>query len=281
MRPATSTSFVAIDTTRWPAHVARHTNRRRPAGESRVCNRSAPRPRSPAPRPDPAPPATPPSGIFLGGWTVSAHVYVPGLPPGWACPEQPGFGETEGRFAAYVDWATRAGARHATRRVHLAGHSLGGAVAIAVAAREPGRVHRVTAFGPAGLPVEHGLRQAARDVVANGLGLRLGAGAASRSALRALDHPRAALRLAREVERLDLTRELGRAARDGRRARGGGEPRRPRRDAGDVPPPGRRSAAGATSRTTTGRDHLWVMTSPERLRQRSWRGEEGGTPAPT
>ena len=111
------------------------------------------------------------AGIFLGGWTVSAHVYVPGLPPGWACPEQPGFGDTDGRFAAYVDWAAGLVRRHA-EPLHLAGHSLGGAVAIAVAAREPGRVHRVTAFGPAGLPVEHGLRQAARDVVANGLGMR-------------------------------------------------------------------------------------------------------------
>ena len=86
---------------------------------------------------DPTP--EPPRGLFLGGWTVSAHVYVPGLPPGWSCPEQPGFGETDGRFAAYVEWATRLVRDHAAP-VHLAGHSLGGAVAIAVAAREPGRL---------------------------------------------------------------------------------------------------------------------------------------------
>ena len=179
--------------------------RRRMTGVQSLRRLAAPLPAANA---APAPTAALPPGIFLGGWTVSAHVYVPGLPPGWLCPEQPGFGETEGRFAAYVDWATRLVREHGAP-LHLAGHSLGAAVAIAVAAREPGRVHRVTAFGPAGLPVEHGLRQAARDVVANGLGLRLGAGAASRSAPRALDHPRAALRLAREVERLDLTHELG------------------------------------------------------------------------
>jgi pimeloyl-ACP methyl ester carboxylesterase len=160
------------------------------------------------PAPRSAPDSGPPDGIFLGGWSVAAHAYEPGLPAGWTCPQQPGFGETGGRFAAYVEWAAGL-VRARGVPTHLAGHSLGGAVAIAVAAREPGLVPRVTAFAPAGLPVEHGLRHAARDVVANGLGLRLGASAASRSAIRALDHPRAALRLAREVERLDLTRELG------------------------------------------------------------------------
>ena len=219
----------------------------------------------PAPRPDADLPATPPAGIFLGGWTVSAHVYVPGLPPGWACPEQPGFGETAGRFGAYVDWAAALVRAH-DAPVHLAGHSLGGAVAIAVAAREPGRVHRVTAFGPAGLPVEHGLRQAARDVVANGLGLRLGAGAASRSALRALDHPRAALRLAREVERLDLTSEL-------RALRAAGVALVVVASNGDrvsTPAMCRRLAGlggGRYVEDREGRDHLWVMTSPERMRQ--------------
>lgn len=211
-----------------------------------------------------APRAEPP-GIFLGGWTVAAHVYAPGLPPGWACPEQPSFGETEGRFAAYVDWAW-ALVRERDAPVRLAGHSLGAAVALAVAAREPGRVHRLTAFGPAGLPVEHGLRQAARDVVTSGLGLRLGPGAASRSALRALDHPRAALRLAREIERLDLTRELGVVRAAGVEllvvaSRG---------DRVSTPELCRRLAAlggGRYVEDETGRDHLWVLTDPERLRR--------------
>ena len=205
-------------------------------------------------------------------------MYVPGLPPRWLCPEQPGFGETEGRFAAYVDWAIELVREHGAP-LHLAGHSLGGAVAIAVAAREPGRVHRVTAFGPAGLPVEHGLRQAARDVVANGLGMRLGAGAASRSALRALDHPRAALRLAREVERLDLTHELGMLRATGVEllvVAGQG-------DRVSTPAMCRRLAelgGGRYVEDETGRDHLWVMTTRSGCGG-TWRADDGrgaGTP---
>jgi pimeloyl-ACP methyl ester carboxylesterase len=205
-----------------------------------------------------------PDGLFLGGWSVAAHAYEPGLPAGWSCPEQPGFGDTDGRFAAYVEWAAGL-VRERGVPTHLAGHSLGGAVAVAVAAREPGLVPRVTAFGPAGLPVSHGLRHAARDVVANGLGLRFGASAASRSAIRALDHPRAALRLAREVERLDLTRELGllrHAGVDLRVVAGRG-------DRVSTPELCGRLAALGGGRCVVdedGRDHLWVLTQPERLR---------------
>ena len=210
-----------------------------------------------------APDAVRLDGIFLGGWSVAAHVYEPGLPAGWSSPEQPGFRETGGRFAAYVEWAAGL-VRARGVPTHLAGHSLGGAVAIAVAAREPGLVPRVTCFAPAGLPAQHGLRHAARDVVANGLGLRLGASTASRSAIRALDHPRAALRLAREVERLDLTRELD-------LLRLAGVELLVVAAAGDrvaTPDLCRRLAALGGGRCVVddgARDHLWVLTSPERL----------------
>jgi pimeloyl-ACP methyl ester carboxylesterase len=202
--------------------------------------------------------------VFLGGWHASADAYQPGLPPGWTCPEQPGFGETGGFFAAYVDWALRL-VRAAGGAAHIAGHSLGGAIAIAVAAREPGRVARVTGFAPAGVPWSSGaLRAAARDMIGNGLGRRRAPRAGSRSVPAALEDPRAALRLARTLERLDLRHELERVRAAGTEllvvgARGDrvAEPEACRRIA--------ELGGGRYVEDAAGRDHLWVMTDPCRL----------------
>ena len=98
----------------------------------------------------------------------------PGAATRLALPRAAGVRRDGGTLRGELRLGNEAGTR-ARRPAPPGGPLAGAAVAIAVAAREPGRVHRVTAFGPAGLPVEHGLRQAARDVVANGLGKRLGA----------------------------------------------------------------------------------------------------------
>jgi pimeloyl-ACP methyl ester carboxylesterase len=212
----------------------------------------------------PAEPSPAPVGLFLGGWAVAADAYRNGLPHGWRCDEQPSFAETGGRFGAYVDWAL--GLLPADGApVRLAGHSLGGAVAIAVAARLPSRIASVTVFGPAGLPTPGGLRRAARDVISSGLHLRLSTMTASRSALRTLDSPRAALRLAREVERLDLAAELA-VLHDA------AIPFTVVSAAGDhVAPPDvcRRMAllgGGSLVVDEAGYDHLWVITRPEAMR---------------
>jgi pimeloyl-ACP methyl ester carboxylesterase len=211
-----------------------------------------------------AAPEEPSLRAFLGGLSVAARVYAPGLPAGWSCPEQPGFGQTGGRLGAYVAWAT-ALVRAADGPVHLAGHSLGAAVAIATAASEPGRVARLTVFAPPGLPASGGgLRAAARDVLANGLAGRLGARTATGAALRMLDHPLAALRLARALVALDLRRELARVDAAGIRLDVIGA-------AGDrvaVPRACRRLAelgGGRYLEDAGGRDHLWVLTEPRRL----------------
>ncbi len=209
-----------------------------------------------APRPAPA-------GLFLPGWSATPDAYRRGLPDGWRSPPQPTFAQTDGRFAAYVAWARELVAS-TTGPLRLGGHSLGGAVAIAVAALEPGRVEEVVAVAPAGLPLPGAIRRSARDLIGNGLRGRLVGAGFGRAAARVVAAPWQALALGRELAALDLAHELRRLAEHGTRlvvVSGAGDR--------VVPPEAcarmARLGAGVHLRDPGADDHLWVVTRPQRL----------------
>src|SRR5215468_10988622 len=106
--------------------------------------------------------------LFVPGWGAPGGVYRDGLPPGWILLSPPSFRESGGRLDRYVAWLLReVDARE--RPVALAGHSMGGALALLAAVGAPESVERLVLVGPAGLrltkPVvisaAHFLRQAA------------------------------------------------------------------------------------------------------------------------
>ena len=147
------------------------------------------------------------SHLFVPGWGAPASLYRAGLPDGWDVLELPTFSKTRGEFARYRDWL-RAAVAARPHRLTLAGHSMGGALAVLVAVDEPERVERLILVSPAGLPLAKPLRGSALA----GLG-QIFRGCYPPAALRQmtanmLSAPRAALRLAREVHDLDLTPEL-------------------------------------------------------------------------
>ena len=152
--------------------------------------------------------------LFLPGYGASGRLYAPGLSAGWCALEPPSFRATNGAFAEYVRWVGRE-LRRTDEAVWLAGHSMGGALAVAAAAAEPDRVARLTLISPAGLPL--------RKPIAASLALFARQAALGRYDLRMLRHevidavraPRAALRLAHAVRNLDLAGQMRKLRRIG------------------------------------------------------------------
>jgi len=153
-------------------------------------------------------------GLFVPGWGATAGLYAAGLPEGWEALELPAFRTTRGELTAYRRWL---GAELTHRRtpVALAGHSMGGALALLAAVDQPELVEKLILLSPAGLPLRKPLwastatfvRQAARGCYP--------AGELSRALLGTASAPRAALRAARSVHDLDLTPELERICAQG------------------------------------------------------------------
>jgi pimeloyl-ACP methyl ester carboxylesterase len=149
------------------------------------------------------------SGLFVPGWGAGAGLYAAGLPAGWQTLELPSYGVTGGALSAYRRWLEEEIASR-SKPVLLAGHSMGAALAILVAADRTTEIERLILLSPAGLPLTKPLAasfvtflgQIARGWYPLGELLR-----AVRSTTRA---PRAALGLARAVRELDLTPELER-----------------------------------------------------------------------
>ena len=150
--------------------------------------------------------------LFVPGYGASGHHYVRGLSPGWRALEPPTFRTTSGSFPAYVHWL-QSELRRDDETVWLAGHSMGGALAVAAAAAQPARVARLTLISPAGLPlrkpISASLARFCKQVV---LG-RYDVHAVLRDAHQALSAPRAALRLAQTLRRLDLSGQMQRLSR--------------------------------------------------------------------
>src|SRR5262245_24417581 len=148
------------------------------------------------------------SQLFLPGWGAPAELYSPGLPAGWDVLELPAFAVSGGSFASYRRWLELE--LRGRGRSSLAGHSMGGALAILAAAEMPELVERLVLIAPAGLPLDKPIRQSLRDFLGQ---LRRGdyPRPLAFSALLALARaPHAAFILAQQVRALDLRRECAR-----------------------------------------------------------------------
>jgi pimeloyl-ACP methyl ester carboxylesterase len=149
-----------------------------------------------------------PHSLFLPGWGAPARLYVPGLPEGWEVLELPSFRKTRGELPAYTAWLVEEIA--ARGRAALAGHSMGGALALLAAVERPDLVERLTLLSPAGLPLTKPIPSSlvtwTRQVVTGRFPLRQ----VGRSVVRVGLAPKSALRLGRFVHQLDLRPELER-----------------------------------------------------------------------
>jgi pimeloyl-ACP methyl ester carboxylesterase len=147
------------------------------------------------------------SGLFLPGWGASAGLYRRGLPCGWTVLDPPAYALTHGDLGAYREWVGGLlGDR--SEPVRLAGHSMGAALALLAAAARPERVKELVLLAPAGLPLDKSLPASAATFVAQIARRAYPAGEICRCLLATARAPRAALRLARTIHRLDLSAEL-------------------------------------------------------------------------
>ena len=147
------------------------------------------------------------TGIFVPGWGAPASLYRRGLPAGWQVVELPTFRRGRGDLDRYRD-VVRAAVVAAGGPMTLAGHSMGGALALLVAVDEPQLVERLVLVSPAGLPLTKSLRASALTFLG-----QVRRGSYSLSTLRQMfvntaGAPLRALALARAVHGLDLTPQL-------------------------------------------------------------------------
>jgi pimeloyl-ACP methyl ester carboxylesterase len=201
------------------------------------------------------------ANLFVPGWGATAGLYS--LPAGWEALELPSYRSTRGEFRAYRRWL---GEEVARRRapVVLAGHSMGGALALLAALDRPESVERLILVSPAGLPLSKPMRASAVTSVRQFLRGCYPAGELWRVVVGAAAAPRAALRLARKVHDLDLSPEL-------ERIRASGVPCTVLGCASDELTTGAHcrelaAALAARYREVHARDgHIWPITEPERL----------------
>jgi pimeloyl-ACP methyl ester carboxylesterase len=150
--------------------------------------------------------------LFLPGWGAPPALYAAGLPRGWRVLEPPPFSESGGSLAYYRHWIVEA-LRAEPEPVILAGHSMGGALAIHAAATAPERVAGLVLVSPAGLPLTKPIPASLGSFF-----LQLGAGRyplreTMREVRRILTAPRRALQVALAVRALDLSAEMERVRR--------------------------------------------------------------------
>jgi pimeloyl-ACP methyl ester carboxylesterase len=203
------------------------------------------------------------NGLFVSGWAATTGLYLAGLPEGWEALELPSFRTTRGELSTYRRWLGAEIARRPTP-VALAGHSMGGALALLAAVDQPELVEKLILLSPAGLPLSKPMWASTATFAGQVARRCYPAGELWRAVARMATAPRAALRLARSVHDLDLTPELERI-----RAH-----RIPCTVVGSVsdelttPAHCRRLAAllDATYREVDASEgHIWVITEPARL----------------
>ena len=145
--------------------------------------------------------------LFLPGLGARSTLYRSGLPDGWTSLDPPGFGATGGDWLAYRRWIVDELDRRA-RPVELAGHSMGGALAIAAAAARPDVVRRLLLISPAGLPLAKPMRKSLADFLRQAVRGRYPLPELLRSLAAVAAAPADALRLAQCVRALDLSEEM-------------------------------------------------------------------------
>jgi pimeloyl-ACP methyl ester carboxylesterase len=106
--------------------------------------------------------------LLLHGWGVSSELFTPileGLQPGrqLIVPDLPGFGATPEPGSPwsvheYAAWCIALLDRLGVETCDLVGHSNGGRIGIAMAARHPGRISRMVLTGSAGVRPRRSLR---------------------------------------------------------------------------------------------------------------------------
>ena len=149
------------------------------------------------------------TGLFVPGWGATAGLYVAGLPEGWEALELPAFRTTRGELLAYRRWLGAEITRQRTP-VALAGHSMGGALALLAAVDQPEMVEKLILLSPAGLPLHKPLWASTTTFVGQVARGCYPASELCRALAGTATAPRAALRVARSVHDLDLTPELER-----------------------------------------------------------------------
>jgi pimeloyl-ACP methyl ester carboxylesterase len=146
-------------------------------------------------------------GLFVPGWGATPGLYTAGLPEGWAALRLPSFRSTGGDFGAYRRWLADEIARRPAP-IALAGHSMGGTLALLAAAERPELVDRVIMLSPAGLPLTKPMQASVRTFARQALRGCYPAGELGRMVTGAVAAPWSALKLARTVHGLDLAPEL-------------------------------------------------------------------------
>lgn len=157
------------------------------------------------------------SGLFLPGYGAPAALYAPSLPATWRALEPPSFAACGGSLAELRHWVDLE--LRSRGRSRLAGHSLGGALAILAAADAPELVEQLVLIQPAGLPLDKPIRESVRDFVRQVWRGEYPSRLAATALLAAARAPRSAYALAQHVRRLDLRRECARVRAAGVPAR--------------------------------------------------------------
>jgi pimeloyl-ACP methyl ester carboxylesterase len=146
------------------------------------------------------------SRLFVPGFGALPSFYRAALSGSWDVHEPPTFRES-GVFDDLVAAVRRSLDAHRSP-VTLGGHSMGAALAVAVALQEPQRVERLLLVGPAGLPLTKPIAVSLRDFWKQVTAGVYSSSQLARSVGRALVAPRKAYELASAVRSLDLTEQF-------------------------------------------------------------------------
>jgi pimeloyl-ACP methyl ester carboxylesterase len=155
-----------------------------------------------------------PTRLFLPGFAARARSYGEGLPAGWEALQPPAVAVSGGSLTMLVDWLAREVARRPAPAL-LAGHSMGAALAILLAARDPSTVAGLTLIAPAGLPLTKPVRASAADFIRQLAAGRHDLGQACASAAELLRSPQATIRLIHVLRHLDLRHQMSRVRQAG------------------------------------------------------------------
>jgi pimeloyl-ACP methyl ester carboxylesterase len=150
--------------------------------------------------------------LFVPGWGAGPELYEEGLPGGWAALDPPSFRRGRGSFDRYARWLID-DVRSRGAPVVLAGHSMGAALSVAVAAEIPEHVGGLLLISPAGLPLTKPMRLSLADFSRQVALGRYPTRSVLRGTAAVLAAPRSALAIARRVHALDLSNEMRRVRR--------------------------------------------------------------------